>query len=382
MHLDALALKRTPKAVRKVLQELPSGVNDTYDQALQRIRALREENGEEDSRYAMNLLMWITFARRPLTVAEMEHAVTSSFDMFNLPPNEDCVAGASDVDPEEVLSASVLTSLCAGLVIVDASDKVLFVHFTTQDYFLTNSSALFPEAHLAMARSCLTYLSMEPFQKGPCPEPYESELRKRALQYPFMAYCSNNIGWHGQRTASKYLTKSVLAFLRVQALLDSAYQALDHSDFLFPTLYRRPGIHSLHMAAYWGFKDVVEDLLMTESVERTCSRNETPLVYAVRNGQAAVAEALLKAGANPNALFYGDFSALYYATLTEDLPIIKLLLRREDIELAARPSSFNGTHTLWMLRKLGKFPEIKETILSRKHFEETFDKVILHRTAG
>lgn len=368
--MDALALKRTPKAVRKVLQELPSGVNDTYDQALQRIRALREENGEEDSRYAMNLLMWITFARRPLTVAEMEHAVTVSFDVFNLPSNEDCLTGASDIDPEEVLSASVLTSLCAGLVIVDASDKVLFVHFTTQDYFLTNSSALFPEAHLAMARSCLTYLSMEPFQKGPCPEPYKSELEKRALQYPFMAYCSNNIGWHGQRTASKYLTKPVLAFLRVQSLLDSACQFLDHRDLMFRKVFSRPGVHPLHMAAYWGFKDVIENLLTTESVERTCSRGETPLIYAIRNGQSAVVETLLEAGANPNALFNGGYSALYYATVTENFPIIKLLLKREDVELTAQPSSFRGARTIRMHRHLLKFPEVKEILLSRRDFDE------------
>ncbi|KAL9612385.1 MAG: hypothetical protein Q9167_003025 [Letrouitia subvulpina] len=378
LHLDALAPKRTPKAVRKALQELPSGVNDTYDQALLRIKALRDENSEEDSRYAINLLMWTTFARRPLTVAEMEHAVTISFDMFNLPPNGDCLMRASDIDPDEVLSASELTSMCAGLVIIDASDKVLFVHFTTQDYFLANSSTLFPEAHLAMARSCLTYLSMKPFQKGPCPEPYNI----RALQYPFMAYCSNNIGWHGQRTASQYLTKSVLAFLRVQALVDSAYQALDDYDFLTSKSYGRPGIHPLHMAAYWGFKDVVELLLTTESIECTCPRNETPLVYAIRNRQAPVVEILLKAGANPNTLFQSGFSALYYATLLEDLPIIKLLLRREDTELKTQPSP--PCDTFWMLTKLHEYPEVEEILSSRRDFDinsqEDFKNTVFHST--
>ncbi|KAL9045203.1 MAG: hypothetical protein Q9214_001725 [Letrouitia sp. 1 TL-2023] len=380
LHLDALAPKRTPKAVRKALQELPSGVNDTYDQALLRIKALREDNGEEDSRYAINLLMWTTFARRPLTVAEMEHAVTISFDMSNLPPNEDCLMRASDIDPDEVLSASELTSMCAGLVIIDASDKVLFVHFTTQDYFLTNSSALFPEAHLAMARACLTYLSMEPFQKGPCPEPYKVEIQKRTLQYPFLTYCSINIGWHGQRTVSQSLTKSVLTFLRIQALLDSTYQIFDPHDLLSSNPHERPRIYPLHLAAYWGFKDVVEVLLKTESVECTCSSDETPLVYAIRNRHAAVVEILLEAGANPNTLSRGGYSALFLATSLEDLPITKLLLRREDTELE-QTSTYN---TRWMLTKLHEHPEIEEILSSRRtdvNFQDDFNKTVLHHTA-
>ena len=265
--MDALAPKRTPKAVRKALQELPSGVNDTYDQALVRINPPREVNSEEDSRYAMKLLMWMTFARRPLTIAEMEHAVTISFNIVDLPPDEDCLMKVSDIDPDEVLSASELTSMCAGLVIIDASDKVLFVHFTTQDYFLANSTTLFPDAHLALARSCLTYLSMEPFQQGPCPEPYKVELQRRALQYPFMTYCSNNIGWHGQQAKSKYLIKSVLTFLQTHTFLDSTYQALDESNFLNSDSYGNSGIHPLHIADYWGFKDVVEVLLKAYPVE-------------------------------------------------------------------------------------------------------------------
>ena len=116
-----LVSKRTPKAVRRALQELPSAVNDTYDKALLRISPPRDENSEEDSRYAMTLLMWMTFAKRPLTIGEMEHAVTTSINLADLPIDEECLMKVNDIDPDEVLSASELTSMCAGLVIVDAS---------------------------------------------------------------------------------------------------------------------------------------------------------------------------------------------------------------------------------------------------------------------
>ena len=247
LYMDALAPKRTPKAVRKALQQLPSGVNDTYDQVLRRINPLREETNEDDSKYAMSLLRWMTFARRPLTKREVEHAVRISFDISDVPRDEDCLSKIDDVDADEVLSASELTSMCAGLVIIDANDKVLWVHFTTQDYFHANSARLFPEAHLYLARACLTYLSMEPFREGsPSVRSETGSIERLLLQYPFMTYSSTNLGWHGQKAESEDLRKSFLNFLRTQGLMDSAVQIL--------------GIYGHErLAAYWGLPDVIED---------------------------------------------------------------------------------------------------------------------------
>ena len=259
LHMDALVTRRTPKIVRKALQELPSGVDETYEQTLLRINPPRETNNEEDAKYAMTLLMWMTFASRPLTVAEMEHAVTISLDTSDLTKNNMLMERVSDIDPDEVLSGGDLTSMCAGLVIVDASDKVLWVHFTTQDYFIAHSATLFPEAHLALARCCLAYLSMDPFLKGPCPEPYPVELTKRALEYPFMIYCSNNMGYHGQRAASKRLIQAILAFLRTRPLLDATHQALDHWNFLISDDAQRSETHLADVATYWGFQELIEE---------------------------------------------------------------------------------------------------------------------------
>lgn len=69
LHMDSLATKRTPKAVQEALQRLPAEIGDTYDQAMQRIEA----TNEEDRNIAMNFLLWITVAARPLSVSEIEH---------------------------------------------------------------------------------------------------------------------------------------------------------------------------------------------------------------------------------------------------------------------------------------------------------------------
>ena len=162
--MDSLANKRTPRAVQDALQNLPTKIGDTYDQAMQRIEA----TNEDDRRIVMNFLLWIAFSIRPLSVTEVEHATSIN-------------SGASDIDPDEVLSASDLTSMCAGLVIVDASDIVRLVHFSAQSYFKENRERWFAHGDLTLAQDCLTYLSFKAFEAGPCSGPTESEDSKNEV---------------------------------------------------------------------------------------------------------------------------------------------------------------------------------------------------------
>ncbi|KAL9044837.1 MAG: hypothetical protein Q9214_002053, partial [Letrouitia sp. 1 TL-2023] len=119
--MDSLATKRTPKAVQEALQNPPREIGDTYDKAMQRIEA----TNDDDRKIAMNFLLWIAFSARPLSVAEVEHASAIS-------------DRATDVEQDEILGAGDLTSLCAGLVIIDASEIVRFVHLSAQRYFTEN----------------------------------------------------------------------------------------------------------------------------------------------------------------------------------------------------------------------------------------------------
>lgn len=91
--MDSLAITRTPGAVTKALQKLPTEIGDTYDQAMERITA----TNDSDQRIVMNFLQWIVFSARSLSVAEVEHASS-------------IISAATGIDPHEVLSASELTS--------------------------------------------------------------------------------------------------------------------------------------------------------------------------------------------------------------------------------------------------------------------------------
>jgi len=100
--MDSLLGKLNTREVRKALQELPKGVDDTYEEAMIRI----EQQDKPRAQLAEQVLAWITYAFRPLSVKELQHALAIKLETTSL-------------DPESIIDEEVLTSVCAGLVVVD-----------------------------------------------------------------------------------------------------------------------------------------------------------------------------------------------------------------------------------------------------------------------
>jgi hypothetical protein len=102
LHMDSLVTKATRKAVREALKTLPKELESTYDEAMQRIRS----QNDDDKQLAERVLCWISFAFRSLTLNELQHALAVEL-------------GESELDEENIPDEELLTSLCAGLVIID-----------------------------------------------------------------------------------------------------------------------------------------------------------------------------------------------------------------------------------------------------------------------
>ena len=337
--MDSLANKRTPRAVHEALQNLPTKIGDTYDQAMQRIEA----TNDDDRRIVMNFLLWIAFSVRPLSVAEVEHAASIT-------------SGASDIDPDEVLSASDLSSMCAGLVIVDASDIVRLVHFSAQSYFKENRERWFSHGDLTLARDCLTYLSFKAFEAGPCSGPTESEdFKQRSMQYPLLEYSCSGWGFHASRAHHQDdLTDQALDFLSSQPHLDSAVQALWYSDSPIVADWDvKSGIHPLHLAAYCGLGNVVSKLLKSGvAVDCRDSLETTPLMHATSGGHISIVQILLRAGANPNLVCGRSSSSLHRAIANNDVDVARLLLDQPKIDLGVIDTSRNDATPLMLAASL------------------------------
>jgi hypothetical protein len=109
--MDTLATKNNPKAVRDALDVLPTEVEVTYSETMRRITA----QSKDDRDLAESILVWVIYARRPLSLRELQHAVATS-------------PGMTDIDPESLVPEILLTSVCAGLVAIDGHQFVRLVH--------------------------------------------------------------------------------------------------------------------------------------------------------------------------------------------------------------------------------------------------------------
>jgi hypothetical protein len=106
--MNIVVQQHSEAGVLKSLDNLPNDIDDIYNQAMERI----EGQLKADRELAERVLSWITYARRPLTVEELQHALAVSPEMVNM-------------DPTALIFNWKLTSVCAGLVVIDEEQRII-----------------------------------------------------------------------------------------------------------------------------------------------------------------------------------------------------------------------------------------------------------------
>ncbi|KAL9105147.1 MAG: hypothetical protein Q9187_008807 [Circinaria calcarea] len=124
LHMDSVASKSNRKAIRNSLETLPMGLDETYQEAMKRIY----DQSRDDRELANEVLSWITFALRPLSMSELQNALA-------IEPEK------SELDTDAVPDEEILLSVCAGLVVVDQESGVvrLVRKFFTRENIHLNS---------------------------------------------------------------------------------------------------------------------------------------------------------------------------------------------------------------------------------------------------
>src|SRR5271170_7755755 len=92
---------------------------------------------------AKQVLSWITFAKRPLTTSELQHALAVE-------------VGEPKLNEENFSQIKDMVSVCAGLVRVDEESGIIrLVHYTTQEYFERTQKSWFPHAETDITKTCI-----------------------------------------------------------------------------------------------------------------------------------------------------------------------------------------------------------------------------------
>jgi hypothetical protein len=129
---------------------------------------------------AKQVLSWITCARRPLTISELQHALGVE-------------VGEPELDDENLPEIEDMVSACAGLVTVDDESGIIrLVHYTTQEYFERTQDYWFPNAESDITKICVTYLSFDDFASGFCQT--DDEFEERLRKNPLYNYAAHNWG--------------------------------------------------------------------------------------------------------------------------------------------------------------------------------------------
>ncbi|KFY70028.1 hypothetical protein V499_09532 [Pseudogymnoascus sp. VKM F-103] len=376
LHMDSLIAKTTPKAIRLALKRLQreskaayddeksQALDSAYKQAMERI-----ESQEGDFQVlAKRVLSWITCAKRPLTILELQHALAIE-------------VGESELDEENLLEIEDMVSVCAGLVTIDDETSIIrLVHYTTQEYFERTWINWFPNAEIDITETCVTYLLFTTFETGFCPTDEDFEVRLQLN--PLYSYAAQNWGHHA-RTALTEVEVLIFRFLESEARVSATIQAImarytysgysqeaprqttgahliayfglqeAMSTFIKyghdPNLKDSRGWTALSWAAVYGHEDVIKLLLANDSTNTNPKdvRGNVPLSLAAGKGHEAVVKLLLANNSvDANSTDNIKRTPLWWAVVNRHTSVVKLLLANASVDANSK-DNIGATPLQW-----------------------------------
>jgi ankyrin repeat protein len=317
-----------PPSVRRTLDELPESLDETYKRVLQEIKKPNRE-------HARRLLQCLVVAIRPLRVEELAEVLAVDFDDEETPklnPNWRWE------DQEQALLSS-----CSSLITIVDTDKsrvVQFSHFSVKEFLtsprLSTSNGdiscyhiILAPAHTILAQACMSVL----LRSDDCVE--DSGVRNDS---PLAGYAAEHWATHAQdEKVSTRLRKAMEYLFDVDKPYFAAWLEFHDTDtyswsgsaFHLFTVKPKSGATPLYYAAWRGFHDLVEHLIINDPkhVNAEGGYYVTPQVAALAAGHFRTAKFLHDNGAHPNVRGWRDNTPLHSAAYYGKLKIVQELLK-------------------------------------------------------
>lgn len=309
--MDALASKASRKGIRQALKTLPISLDATYDEAMARIDA----QNNDDKQLAEQVLVWISFAVRPLSLNELQEALAIE-------------PASHQLDEDNIPSEELLTSVCAGLVVVDQEGQLVrLCHYSTEEYLKRVRGGKFPQASKYIAESCLTCLLYNGYTKGAVS--VEKEIVSRIKGCHFVDYAATNWGHHIKGPFERDLLHLALKFLTMEEGLEYSVQSVYFmKNWTRGQSQRYPkNTTGLHIAADFGLEYIAK-LLVSDGhdIAAKDSDGENALHKAAKGGHENLVRFFIGEGADTMTKDLHGWTALDKATASGSLAVVELLL--------------------------------------------------------
>lgn len=280
-------------------------------------------------------MKWVMLAQRPLSCAEIEHAVSIE-------------SGSQDIDEDDLVPTVDLAALCAGLVVIDQDDRFDFSHQTVSEYLSRKYQNDLDGQRKSVADACIMYLMYDAFSKGTCSD--LAEFQVRLWRYPLYIYCSEYFydQMDGGPTADQ--KEIVLRFFSSDAYWRSSRQAARSGQSEYEVMLpnaRLWGDTMLHHAAYLNAHHIFEDLYDMDifALNARSKLRRTPLMRAAVAGSLQFAKKLIDAGSDVNAVDNSGDAALQIAIWRRNLLMVELILSTPSANLEQTIWTRSGSET-------------------------------------
>ena len=321
LQVDNILGQTNPRQVREALRTLPSALVDHLDLTMERIKS-QDSQGQPRTDLAMDVLMWLSHVKRPLTVNEMQHAIATISGMDRL---------------VELTDPSFFTECCFGLVTIDtATSTIRLVHLSINEYLQERAKILFPSAHGELAITCLTYLSLNNFYNVKLST--QDDCKELSSKFHILDYAVSYWGVHAAICFNAEVERTTYEFLNNRPpfeLWNQLYEAKEdvESDI---SKYVIQEVSALHVSAIFGIEKLALNALTPGNSDPNPrdSVNRTPLMLAAAYGQKGLLKLLLsRDGIRINLTDLKGKTALGFAVDRAQFDIVQLLLSCSGVDI-------------------------------------------------
>jgi len=283
-----------PPSVRRILDDLPESLDETYERILKEIRKPNQE-------HAHRMLLCLVAAVRPLRVEELAEVLAFDFDAEGIPK--------LNLDWRWEKQEEAIMSACSSLVIIveDGDSRIVqFSHFSVKEFLTANRLAepvrdvsryhiQLDDAHTILAQACLGVILR-----------IDDRINRDNIgNFPLALYAGQYWTTHAQfETVSSRIKDGMERLFDADqpyfAIWLWLYDEEGYLKSLCSTCPEKPRGVPLYYAAKFGFRDLAEHLI-AENPGHINARGgfyDTPMHAAACAGHINILSLLLEHGAD------------------------------------------------------------------------------------